>query len=236
MRASKIVFLLLRNLALRIQSWLALELRRAVLMQANKDCRLHFGAVVDPLSKLSHYNVLFNGARLLDSTIGDHSYLQIGATAHSCDIGKFCSIAMNAYLGLPQHRISGVSAHPVFTHANSPLVKRFSDRVHNIDEKRTIIGHDVWIGHGAMVMAGVSINTGCVVGAGAVVTRDVPCYAVVVGIPARILRFRFDDDLRQRLLASRWWDMPDSWMEANLELLADPFQLLATLEIYKSSL
>jgi carbonic anhydrase/acetyltransferase-like protein (isoleucine patch superfamily) len=82
---------------------------------------------------------------------------------------------------------------------------------------RVTLGHDVWIGHGAIVLPGVTIGTGVAVGAGAVVTKDLPPYAVAVGNPARILRFRFDEAVRAALLRIAWWDWPAERLAATLE-------------------
>lgn len=72
-----------------------------------------------------------------------------------------------------------------------------------------IIGNDVWIGDGAWIKNGVKIGDGAIIGARAVVTRDVPPYAVVAKSPARVIDYRFDADTIQTLLASKWWDLPD---------------------------
>ena len=79
-----------------------------------------------------------------------------------------------------------------------------------------VLGHDVWIGHGAVVLPGVTVGTGAAVGAGSIVTRDVPCFAVVVGNPARVLRSRFPDDLVEKLLALAWWDWPHERLRRDL--------------------
>ena len=99
--------------------------------------------------------------------------------------------------------------------------------------KTTEFGHDVWIGDGAVVMPGVKIGTGAVVGANAVVTRDVPPYAVVAGLPAKILRYRFPAEISSRLLNSSYWEVSLS----NLNLLdcANVFEFLESVDFQKSS-
>lgn len=82
-----------------------------------------------------------------------------------------------------------------------------------------IIGHDVWIGYGATILSGVNIGNGAVVGAKAVVTKDVPPYAIVAGNPARIVKFRFTPRQINRLLAIAWWDWPEGEIIAALPLL-----------------
>jgi hypothetical protein len=84
------------------------------------------------------------------------------------------------------------------------------------------VGHDVWIGHGAVIMPGVTIGTGAVVGAGAVVTKDVPPYTIVVGVPARPLRMRFPQEVADQLLAIAWWDWDRATLEARFTELNDP--------------
>ena len=93
------------------------------------------------------------------------------------------------------------------------------------------VGHDVWIADGAVVMGGVHVGDGAVVGAHAVVTRDVPPYAVVVGNPARVVKHRFDAGTVARFVAARWWDLPDAAIRARLApLLGDPPAFLAAAE------
>ena len=91
------------------------------------------------------------------------------------------------------------------------------------------IGHDVWIGYGAIIMDGVTVGTGAIVGAAAVVTKDVPPYAIVAGVPARIIRYRFDENTIKRLLESRWWDFPEDFIATKLKF-DDVEQCLDVLE------
>jgi serine acetyltransferase len=70
------------------------------------------------------------------------------------------------------------------------------------------VGHDVWIGHGAVILPGVTVGTGAVIGANAVVSKDVLPFQIVAGVPAKQIRFRFDEAVRNRILASAWWDWP----------------------------
>jgi chloramphenicol O-acetyltransferase type B len=96
-------------------------------------------------------------------------------------------------------------------------------------QKKTFISHDVWIGQNTIIMSGLQIGVGAVIGAGAVVTRDVPAYAVVGGVPAQIIKYKFDEKLQNDLLESKWWDMSEEWMENNFSLFQDPLKLLECL-------
>lgn len=138
---------------------------------------------MDDQSSLGEYCVLFRNTVIANSVIDDHSFVQRDSFINNATVGKFCSIAMRVTVGLGQHPVTYVSSHPAFYAATQPIAKTFSSSDAYIPIKQTDIGHDVWIGQGAMIMDGVRIGTGSVVAAGAVVTKDVPAYAIVAGVP-----------------------------------------------------
>lgn len=127
------------------------------------------------------------------------------------EIGRYCSIAMGCAIGLTPHPTDWLSTSPtVYEPEHNEWARHFqyplpahSDSV--TKSPITIVGHDVWLGQNAMVLRGITIGTGAIVAAGAVVTKDVPPYAIVGGVPARIIRMRFDENTIKRLLSSQWW-------------------------------
>lgn len=148
--------------------------------------------------------------KLRDVSVGDYTYFERGGEAVQTDIGKFCSVAAHVRINALEHPLERVTTHKITYRPNEyfrflGVDQGFAERR---AERRVRIGHDVWIGHGAVILPGVTLGTGAVVGAGAVVTRDVAPYAIVAGVPARVLRPRFAPDIAERLLRLAWWDWP----------------------------
>ena len=117
-------------------------------------------------------------------------------------IGRYCSIARNVAIGAAGHRLDMLSTSPIPFKA--PMTESGSG-VENYPE--TNIGNDVWIGIGATILMGIQVGHGAVIAAGAVVTKDVPPYAVVAGVPAKVIKYRFKDEIIKELLESKWWEL-----------------------------
>lgn len=135
-----------------------------------------------------------------DVTIGDYTYIN-GGKIFYCKIGKFCSIGYGVYFGSGEHYLDKVSTFPLKNKVcNTPGLVDFPE------QRKTIIGNDVWIGNNVTIKQGVTIGDGAVIATGAVVTKDVKPYTIVGGVPAKLIRSRFDSSIAEKLLKIEWWN------------------------------
>jgi len=122
-----------------------------------------------------------------------------------------CSIANNVVIGGGAHPMDWVSTSPVFYEGRDSVKTKFSTHKRELI-RETVIGHDVWIGQYAIIKQGIEIGTGSVIGMGSVVTKDIPPYSIVAGVPTNLIRKRFSEAIIRALLDSKWWDWNDSKM------------------------
>lgn len=133
-------------------------------------------------------------------------------------IGKFCAISWDCTINAISHPIDNltISAFPYVPEVGGFVSKRTQSH------QPVTIGHDVWIGANAILLPGINIGHGAVIGAGAVVTKDVPSYAVIAGVPAQIIRYRFDEHTIEKLLLYQWWNLPATTIRENINLFQGP--------------
>lgn len=141
--------------------------------------------------------------------IGSHSYMNDGGYIRANTfIGRYCSIGRRVTIAAGIHDVSKVSTSPVLNSKDSPYTPEQLSQlgITIVSRRYTVLENDVWVGDGAIIMPGLRIQTGSVIGANSVVTRDIPPYAVVCGAPARIIKYRFPENIIQQLLETEYWE------------------------------
>ncbi|WP_081610489.1 CatB-related O-acetyltransferase [Mariniradius saccharolyticus] len=180
-------------------------------------------STIDPSSKIE------SGSHIVNTQMGKHSFCGYDCEIINCEIGSFCSIANGVVIGGGSHPIDWVGTSPVFYEGRDSVKAKFST-FSRVAPKKTTVGHDVWIGQNALIKQGVSIGTGAVIGMGSVVTKDVPPYAIFAGNPAKLVRFRFDEIIIERLLSSKWWELDEDTLTRAAVHIKDPLAFLKFLE------
>lgn len=160
---------------------------------------------------------IYRMCKVKHSKLGAYSYLGNDTDVELAEIGKFTSISDHCRIGLGQHTLDLISTCPLFTQKINGTQSQWVDRnINAAKDETTIIGNDVWIGTHALISSGVTIGDGAVVAAGAVVVKNVPPYAIVGGVPAKLIRYRFSQDIIDKLIQLKWWNLPDSVLKENL--------------------
>ncbi len=151
--------------------------------------------------------------QLYETEIGDYTYIAQNAIISQTTIGKFCSIGPNLLCGWGIHPINGISTSPMFysTRKQNGITLSQIDKVK--ERKPITIGNDVFIGANVTILDGISIGDGAVIGAGTVVSKDIPPFAVAVGSPVKVIKYRFDKEQVEALLAIKWWHFEDAKLE-----------------------
>jgi len=184
--------------------------------------RIAFNAQISGQISIGKYSSIGPNVTFSNVSLGDFSYVSSDAYLQHASIGSFCSIARNVRIGGGSHPTDHVSTSPLFysTGGQLPLSIVSKDSYNEIGQ--VSIGDDVWLGVNAIVLDGVKVGTGAIVAAGAVVTKDVPPYAIVAGVPARLIRFRFSEELVAELIKFPLSRVPVDKLKEIAPLVSNP--------------
>ncbi len=201
--------------------------RRAKLLISNKDKSLVLGFnCYVKNTVVGHNNYIGPNSSISNCELGDHTYINANSIVQNAKMGKFCSIGPHVKIVIGSHPTNMISTHPAFYSNNKPFFT-FSEGMHHKEYENVIIENDVWIGEEVLILGGVTIANGSIITARAVVTKDVEPYAIVGGIPAKLIKFRFDPHQIAFLLNFRWWDKSESWLRKNVDILRNPNNFFA---------
>lgn len=182
-----------------------------------------FSRVFD--SELADFSQLQRNNMVYHARLGRYSYTGRNTTIWYADIGAFCSISWNVSIGGANHDYTRLTTHSFLYDGQDFDLLPSGETGYDRFSQPCIIENDVWIGANACICRGVTVGTGAVIAAGAVVTHDVAPYTIVAGVPARPIKKRFSDATIQRLLVSRWWELPSDVIRENYALFnAEPVE------------
>lgn len=172
------------------------------------DCDID-GLEMSEKSELGRRNLIRN------ATIGKGSYTGTNTIIKKTDIGRYCCISWNVSIGGGNHNYNHTSLYTDY----------WFKRTFGIEAKeaqadyRTKIGNDVWIGAGVNIIGGVTVGDGCVIGAGSIITHDIEPYSIVVGVPGKVLKKRFDEKTIEKLTKLQWWNWSEEKIKENIDFL-----------------
>lgn len=190
----------------------------ATVIKSNLKCGCSIGNDTSIVRCNFENNVVINRRSYInDSYIGMYTYAGINTTVNWSKIGRFCSIARNVDIGGFDHDYHKITTMPEFRFNQTNNGGGKLEKIKDHSNDYCIIGNDVWIAAGAQILHKVKIGDGAVIGGGAVVTHDVPPYAIVVGVPAKIIGYRCEKSLIDQLLNIKWWNWPIDVIQANMQ-------------------
>lgn len=195
-----------------------------------KNSKISYRTYVCSETVFEGLNVVKDKSSIISCNIGYASYLSSYCTIINTDVGKYCSIASNVKIISGNHPTNDyVSTHPLLysarKYAGIQYVSKSSFKeytyVLNTKNRFCVIGNDVWIGTSSMIMSGVTIGNGAIIAAGSIITKDIEPYAIVAGVPAKIVRYRFQKNDIKFLENLCWWNKEEEWIQKHINLFSD---------------
>jgi len=168
------------------------------------------------------YNWTGNRVFMENVVMGDFSYFSDDCVILEASIGKFCSFGPNVRVAPGKHPTrTFVSTHPALFSNPIYCQKNFFDKDYHHPHRHVTIGNDVWICANVVISDGISIGDGAIIAANSVVTSDVAPYTIVGGVPAKLIRSRFEQDEIEYLLNFKWWNKSLDWIQMNASMFLD---------------
>lgn len=207
----------------KIAKFIYCKFKYRKLLKFDFSVKIGKGSKFEGMNKL-HSLSFFNGNLGLGSYIGGNSNIE-------GSVGRFTSIAPNVIVNPGIHPLEKpfTSTSPVFysvrkQNGSTFVNENYFDEIRYADKKNKfpiIIGNDCWVGQGVFINGGITIGDGAVVLAHSVVSKNIPPYAVVGGVPAKVIKYRFDKETIDFLLKLKWWNKSESWLKDNYKLIND---------------
>lgn len=186
-------------------------------------CKFGKRTVINKFSIFEGENSIGDESVVTNSQIGEKTYIGSNCRIHLTSIGKYCSLASDITVVIGTHPISGfVSSHPIF-YSNDINAKNYFADLSFLPESQFCveIGNDVWVGEGVKILQGVKIGDGAVIATGTVVVHDVPPYAIVGGIPGKVIKYRFEKKYIDKLRKIEWWNKDSLWIKEHYSYFHD---------------
>lgn len=181
--------------------------------------KVSFLSIWDSKSTFTKKSHILAFAKLKNVQMGEYSRIGYNCNVTNTTIGRFTAIGRNCNIGLGQHPTDLLSSNSIF-YKKGQFQDNWAIFNYNNKSEKINIGSDVWIGINVIIMDGVTIGNGAIIAAGSIVTKDVPHFAIVAGVPSTIKKYRFSEDVIKELLTIKWWDLSDDEIEKNLPVFS----------------
>lgn len=209
------------------------------IVSRSKNIKLGKRIILNKWTVLEGENRIGDNSDISHTIVGYASYMGLNCKFIRTEIGRFTSIGNNVRIVAGHHPISEyISTSPsfysvVFGGGHTLVDKEYYQVYKYADPEKELlvtIGNDVWIGEGVRIMEGVKIGDGAVVAAYSVVTKDVEPYGVYGGVPAKLIRYRFEKEWIDKLMKFQWWKKDDEWLKTHVEYFRNPKKFINVME------